>query len=759
MIHSLGLQKYYQKREWSEEAMQAAGLTTTEEVFPAEAYTTENEPGSCRLEVRLEGIHCPSCIWLIESALNAQPGVKAARVNFTTRKLTLLWQGAKGESTRLISLVQRLGYRPLPYDSNGANNALNREARFLLWCLAIAGFSSGNLMLLSVSLWTTSQELMGVATRDFLNWVSALITLPTLYYAGRPFFRSAWSALRTGRTNMDVPVSVGVILATVMSLWETFRHGEHAYFDSVVTLLFFLLIGRYLDVRARGKAFQASQDLAMQLTGTATVLETDGSQRVIPVREVKEGMVLQVAMGEKIPADGVLREGETQIDTRLITGETLPRSANVGDAVFAGTVNLAAPVTLTVKQGGENSLLACIVRQMEEAENRHSYYVRLADKVAHYYTPVVHVLGLLTFLGWWLGTGMAWQIALMRGVTVLIITCPCALGLAVPVVQVLASGRLMRQGIFLKSGDALEKLASITDVVLDKTGTLTLGAPQLQHAETITAESFQLAASLAAHSRHPLARSLAAQWQGEFLPLEEIQEIPGKGMQARYQEMELKLGSRLWCDASVAKTNEDSSMELWLSVQKANQPSPLLQRFAFTDTLRMDSPAICLALQQQGLALHLLSGDREEVVKEVARQVQISDYHAAYSPEQKYQEIVAMQQMPDKKILMVGDGLNDAPALKAADVSISPSSGMDISQNAADIVFTGEKLAPVQTVWRMARIARKRIHENLWISMGYNVIAVPLAVMGYVTPLVAAVAMSASSLVVVANAFRLRNNS
>jgi Cu2+-exporting ATPase len=505
----------------------------------AKPFITSEEDGTNSLNVLVDGMHCPSCVAIIEGALNKQEEVTNARLNLSTKRLNIKWKGAAELGDKFIALINNMGYRAVPFDANTAETSEKKEEKFLLRALAVAGFASGNLMLFSIPMWTSDGVEMGAFTRNVFQWVQILIAVPAIIYSGLPFYKSAWKALREYRTNMDVPISVAVILATLMSIFEVIQHGKHAYLDSGVMLLFFLLIGRYLEARAKGRARSAAHDLLQMMTGFATIISDDGKQETIPLSEIRENMVLLVAAGEKIGADGKIISGNSDIDTSLITGETMPREAKIGGQVFAGTINLSAPLTIKVTKAGERSLIAEIVRLMETAEQGQAKYVTLADKISGWYTPLVHILAAGTFIGW-MFMGADWQVALLYAATVLIITCPCALGLAVPVVQVLASGKLMRSGILLKSGSALERLATITHAVFDKTGTLTIGKPELstQHSELST---LRLAASIAAHSKHPLSKAISASYKGELLPLE-VREIQGFGLEATYNGANVKLG-------------------------------------------------------------------------------------------------------------------------------------------------------------------------------------------------------------------------
>jgi Cu2+-exporting ATPase len=609
-------------------------------------------------------------------------------------------------------------------------------------------------MLLSVSVWAGLwSDDMGPATRGLLHWISALIVLPAVAWAGRPFFRSAFRAMSAGRANMDVPISLAIMLSLAVSVVGTAHGAEHAWFDAAATLLFFLLVGRYLDRRARSRACSAAERLLLLRAATATVVDQNGRRRTVPAEALREGLRVAVAAGERIPADGELVSGTSAIDTALVTGESQPRSATIGDKVFAGTVNLAAPVEMIVRGAGEATLLAEIVRLIEAAEQGKARYVRLADRAARLYAPFVHVLAAATFLGW-IAAGHGWQVALLHAVAVLIITCPCALGLAVPAVQVVASGRLFARGVLMKSADGLERLAAADTVVFDKTGTLTLGRPRLVNRAAVTAADLAAAASLATVSRHPLSRALARAAEAEgiaAMAATDAREVPGRGVAVSAGGVELRLGRRDWCGvAETAASGDAGASELWLSRSGA---APV--RFCFADSLRPDAGAVIAELRRRGYSIELLSGDRPEIAGAVATALGIADWRGGATPADKAARLAELA-AAGRTVLMVGDGLNDAPALAAAQVSMSPAAAADVSQTAADFIFQGDRLAPLVAAVDVARSARRLVLQNFALAIGYNLVAVPFAMAGLVTPLIAALAMSSSSLLVTGNALRLK---
>ena len=700
----------------------------------------------------VDNVHCGGCLRKIEREIGKLPAVEQARLNLTTRRLTVVSVGAVGAADLVDEVIEKLGslgYPARPYDPSVLGSADALQEKKLLRAMSVAGFAAANVMLLSVSVWAGSD--MGPATRSLLHWFSALIVLPAIVYSGLPFFKSALQAVACRRTNMDVPISLAILLTSGMSLFETARGGDHVYFESAIMLLFFLLVGRYLDRRARGKARHAAEHLLSLGQGTITAILADGRLDTVSVKDAAIGMRVLVAAGDRIGVDGRVVSGRSEIDTSLITGETVPALLDQGDQVFAGTLNIAAPIELEVTAVGEDTLLAEIVRLMELAEQRRGRYVVLADRIAGWYAPVVHGLALATFLGWTLLLGSAWQTALLYAISVLIITCPCALGLAIPAVQVVASGALLRQGILLKSGTALERLADVDMVVFDKTGTLTEGGPTLRPSQDIGTDDLRLAASLAAACRHPLARAIAAE-APDVPAAAGVEEVPGMGLRLATGDGEIRLGSRRWCGVDT-ETETEPGLELWLATADGR-----LVRFAFDDQLRDDASTVIATLKRQGMATAILSGDRPTTVGSVAEQLGIERWKAACTPADKVEQLERLA-AEGHRVLMVGDGLNDAAALSAAHVSLSPATAIDISQAAADAVFQGKHLGPVRQLLDVAKNVSCLVRQNLGLTLAYNLITIPLAVAGEVTPLIAAACMSASSLIVVGNALRLGRGS
>jgi Cu2+-exporting ATPase len=740
LIRGLGLEQYYRLRSSA-----APAESGDEAHIEWSEFVTPIGEGRSQLGVLVGGMHCAACLWLIEHALRTQPGVTAARLSSATRRLTIEWNGPADDAGRLVRVVTGLGYRCLPVDEASVQADGMAEERELLRCMAVAGFAAANIMLLSVSVWSGHADGMGMHTRDLFHGISALIAIPAIAYAGRPFFRSAFQALRNRRTNMDVPISIGVTLALIVSMAEVLRSGPHAYFDAAVTLLFFLLVGRFLDLRARGYARRTAQQLLAWTNRPVGVLTALGLvQR--PASRVAAGERILVAAGERIGVDGLVREGMSSVDASLLTGESLPQPVAPGAMVHAGATNLDAPLTVEVTATGSSTLVGEMTRLLEAAEQGRSRFVRLAEQVARWYAPVVHVTALASFAGWMLIGDADWRSAVLIAAAVLIITCPCALALAVPAVQVVASSRLMRAGILVKSATALERAAGIDTVIFDKTGTLTIGQPRLVTPDADGAALLPLAAGMAARSRHPLCRALVAAC-ADAVPADGVQEHPGQGLSMTVDGVEYRLGNAGFAGAQVAA--RDGCSELWFT--RAGQPAC---RFRFRDTLRRDAADVVAELRRQGRRLIVLSGDHAEAVQDAAQALGIAEWQADMTPKAKADAVCALKRQ-GRRVLMVGDGLNDAAALGFADASLSPASGMDITQNVADAVFQGERLAAVTEFLAVARQSQRLCRQNIAFSLVYNMFAVPLAIAGLVTPLIAAIAMSSSSLVVVANAVRL----
>ena len=720
-------------------------------VIDYSALVETREDGSHRLELAVEGITCAACIGDIERGLASLPGLDRARLNYTNRRLATEWRAADFAPAAIVARLTELGYKAHPFEASREEARDEAEMRFLLRCLAIAGFAAMNIMLFSVSVWSGNVSDITGETRDFFHWISALIALPAAAYAGQPFFRNALRAIRNRSMTMDVPISLGVCLALGMSLYETIHSAEHAYFDSAVMLLFFLLLGRVLDQVMRRKTRAIAGNLLALRGETAIVLGPGGEQRELPVKGVKPGDHVLVRPGDRIAVDGEVLEGRSEVDASLVTGETAREIMTPGARVYAGTVNVSGALTVVVTAAAEGTLLQEVNRLVETAASARSRYLRLADRAARIYSPVVHLTAFATAIGWLLA-GAGLHQAIITAIAVLIITCPCALALAVPATQVVASGNLFRAGVLLQSGEAIERMAQCDTIVFDKTGTLTMPDPRVVNSAEIDPALLGMAARLALSSRHPLAAALAMEARG-MRAFSGASEQAGHGVSAIVDGEEARLGSAAFCDAEAQAASalaQFPDATVICFSHRAERAVILLHQL-----VRPDAVAVVGELKRLGYRLAILSGDRERPVAQVASLLGIETFAAGLKPADKIDALAAMAAQ-GQRVLMVGDGLNDAPALAAAHASISPVTAAHLAQASADALFLGDRLAPVMDAVRISRRAVGIMRQNLWIAVLYNLVAVPLAIAGFVTPLIAAAAMSGSSIIVTLNALRAR---
>ena len=715
-----------------------SGLAPREETGVAQdpsAFVTDTK-GLRSLDVMVRGAKCASCMGRIEGAVGKLPGVETARLNLSTGRMHVAWRGSLAPR-KVIEAVTGLGYGATAFDNRTTDATASREERGLLIAMAVAGLATANVMFLSEPMWFG--EDMDAGTITMFRWLAALVAIPASLFSGWTFYASALSSIRHRRLNMDVPISLAVLLSLALSVHATVAGGAHTYFDAAVMLLFFLLIGRFLDARLRRRAYAAANALAAMQTASATRV-TGNVAEAVRASDVRPGDVLMIAAGERLPVDAEVISGASEADLRLVTGEIEPRPTSIGQTLHAGAVNLAAPLRVRALAAADRSLMADVARLLEAGEQKKSAYRRIADKVAAAYVPQVHAVALLGFVGWLIAGATLTQAAFVA-VTVLIITCPCALGLAAPLVQVVAAGRLFRRGIYLSSGDALERIAAVDHVVFDKTGTLTLGDPVLLAGDW-TQPDLANAAELARASRHPFSRAIVAK-AGPGPVATEVEEHPGRGVEGLVGERRARLGQAEFVGAG------EGAHGLWFAFA-GDKPVA----FAFEDVVRDGARDAIERLKAMGLGVEMLSGDSDGRVARAAETAGIETWAANATPQSKAQRLAQLE-ASGRKVLMVGDGLNDAGALANAHASLAPGGALDVSRLAADCVYSaGNPDAVVDTI-RIAREARARMRENFGLAALYNLLAIPVALAGWATPIVAAVAMSASSAVVTLNALRM----
>lgn len=703
--------------------------------------------GLRQTDLSVPGVYCGACITGIEGALATLPEVERARVNLSSRRVSIVWRlemdGIKTDPANLVKAVASTGYETHLFGA--AEDTSDDMRNKLIRAVGLTGFAAVNIMLLSISVWSGADA----ATRDMFHWISALIAAPALIYGGRFFYQSAYNVLKHGRTNMDVPIALAITLSYSVSIWETMHSGTHAWFDATVSLLFFLLIGRTLDHVMRDRARSAIAGLARLSPRGATVLLENDQREHRAVTDIMPGDRVAIAAGERVPVDGKILSGKSDLDVSIANGESMPRIVRAGDFIQAGTLNLTGALVMEATALARDSFLSEIIGLMEAAEGGRAHYRRLADRAAQYYSPVVHLLALISFLAWGVFGG-DWKQAMLIAIAVLIITCPCALGIAVPVVQVVAAGRLFKHGIMVKDGSAMERLAEADTVLFDKTGTLTMGEPRLV-AGNVSIGIMRLAAGIAANSTHPFSQALYRATGGPLPIFDNAVEIPGSGVEATTSSGTYRLGNRRFACGDISPQNDDpaSTSEVVLSLEGRE-----IGKFEFEDRVRPGAAAAVALLAKDGFSAEIVSGDRDVAVTALAKRVGIAAWQATLAPAEKAGRCATLAD-EGRKVLMVGDGINDAPALAAAHVSMAPATAADIGRQAADFVFMHDDLRAVSFAVNTSRKAGRLIRQNFALAIGYNIIAVPIALAGYATPMIAAIAMSTSSIIVVVNALRL----
>jgi Cu2+-exporting ATPase len=702
----------------------------------------------------LEGITCAACIWLNERHLMQLPGVKRVNVNYATHRARVSWDEREIELSKILSEIQLLGYHAHPYNAHSSEALRKKQRSVDLRRLFVAGLSAAQVMMFAVALYAGAYYYdMEHDTAQLMRWASLILSVPVMIYSAIPFYRSAWYAIKTRHLNMDVPVTIAVMAAFLGSAWVTLQGEGVVYFDTITMFVFILLASRFLEQGAREKSVEAAENLLKLAPAMATRVRAS-QQELVPVLDLQAGDIILAKPGEAIAADAVVTEGESSTDEALLTGESRPVPKRTGDAVIAGSINIESPLHLRVTGVGENTVLAGIVRLLDRAQAQKPRLAQMADRVAGYFTVGLLALTVLVGIAWFaLAPERTFEIVL----AVLVVTCPCALSIAAPAAIAAAGSSLLKRGILLTSGHALETLARVNHVVLDKTGTLTFGKPQLAQtiplAELSDARCKLIAASLEQASEHPLAASfLRAVESEELLAVSEAQNLPGKGVAGSIEGLRYTLGNRHLLPGVVPDLHgvPPEATMVWLC-----DATRALAAFVLSDQLRPEAAEMVGALRQSGIQVTMLSGDAESAVRHAAETLGIADYRSGQHPQDKLAALQAMQRAGDV-VAMVGDGVNDAPVLAGAQVSVAMGGGTQVARSSSDIVLLSENLLDVGRALKTGRHAMTVMKSNFAWAVAYNVVALPFAVLGYIPPWVAAIGMSASSLIVVLNALRLR---
>jgi len=793
-IYGAGMEGFYKRTLDGETLQPPPEIESQLEVYDIDDVQREfvDELGDIReIHLLVEGIHCAACVWLIERRLATEAGVLDANVNLSAKKLRLKWDNREIRLSQILHILGQIGYAAVPFDPEAAEGQIKKHNRQLLLRLGFAGFAAMNLMWISIALYAGADE---GEFKELFYWLGMGIATPTLVYSGYPFYRGALTGLIHRHLTMDLPIAIGASITYLYSCYVVFSGSEigHVYFDTVVNFLFVILTGRYLEAMSKRLAVQSSQRL-LDLQPKISTLIKEGETSIVPISALKEADLVLVKPGEKIPVDGVVIKGESVVDESMLTGEFVPVAKFVGDQVSAGTTNKEGVLTVKVSQLLKNTALGKIIHLVDEAQSSKAPIQCTADRIIPWFVSATLILASLTFVFW---VGEDFEIALMAATSVLIITCPCAFGLATPMAIAVATGVGARMGVLVKHGAVLEILSSVRHFVFDKTGTLTQGKMQVSTLFSINTENgietdkiipdeqsienldkahtqiLALTWYLESHSEHMIAKAIMAFGQQYGLQhkleksaeLEQIKVVSGSGMKANFQGREIAVGSLAWISQR-AELSPDMSETLDTLMQEyhvsgstvvyAWLENSALMAFVVEDKLRQDASDIVKTMHQHGFHVTLLSGDKQAVADYMAEKLAIEEVIAEVMPDEK-DKVIQQKQQQGNLIAMVGDGINDAPALVRADVGIAMGSGTDVSIDSADVILMNGELKKIPLAAELSQATLATIKQNITISILYNIIMVPLAMAAMITPLVAAISMPLSSLIVIANAARLR---
>ena len=763
-IIDAGLDDYYQHRT---EGSRQGEILPAELLQQMQLYDSESLQKSFvhvedeyvrEASLMLEGITCAACVWLNEQHLRRLPGVLSVDINYATHRARVRWDTRQLQLSAILEAIAHIGYRAHPYDASRQEALHQKERKQALNRLWVAGLSMMQVMMYAVPVYMAPEGEIETQWLWLLHWASFALTVPVVVYSAIPFYRATWRDIKSRRAGMDTPVTIGILTAFIASFWALINKIEHGiYFDSVSMFVFLLLGGRYLESMARRKTGEATERLVKLIPAFAHRLTRWPQARdteEIAAANLEVGNILLIKPGETVPADGIIIEGSSSIDESLLSGESLPVARETGGEVIAGSVNTASPLIVEVSRTGQSTRLAGIVRLLDQALAEKPRLSELADRFASIFVTLLLIVAAATYIGWYQFDP---EHALWITVAVLVVSCPCALSLATPAALTAATGHLAQMGVLTARGHALETLSKVTDVVFDKTGTLTHGHMQLLHCISFHALSEQDAISMAAamegSSEHPIANALLAANLGKDVPhLQSLDSTAGQGMSAMFDGATWRLGRPAFACDTLPPTPQGWPQAATIIALSRNGQTMAL--FALGDQLRTESPAVIQSLKQAGLQLHLLSGDAEAPVHELANRLQLDHARAAATPQDKLDYVSQLQQQ-GRRVLMIGDGVNDAPVLARADVSLAMGGGTDVARASGDLILIHDELAQLPVALALAKRTLHIIRQNLWWAAIYNLLALPLAIAGWVTPWLASLGMALSSLLVVCNALRL----
>ena len=759
-ILGYGLEGYYEHRTSPAPTVDAAGDAEDFRIYDdpevQRGFVHATASGDCDAALMLEGVRCTACVWLNESVIGRLPGVLGVGINASTHRAQLRWDPRKIRLSEILAAVRRIGYRAHPYDARQQEAAQRAEQKQNLWRLFVSGFGMMQVMMYALPVYLAEPGSMTPDIEQLMRWAGLILTLPVVIYSAGPFFQTAWREMRLGRMGMDLPVALGIGVAFTASAWSTFSARGEVYFDSVSMFVFLLLCGRYLEIKARHAVARSLDFLSRAIPEVALRLDAAGESAQVPVSALRPGDRVLVRSGERVPVDGVVEEGNSFVDESLLSGESRPVARQTGDRLTGGSTNVADPLLMRVERIGADTVLSSIVRLMQQAASERPRLIANAERITGWFVAATLALAAGAAAAWWfIEPGQALWVA----VSILVVTCPCALALATPVALTVATGRLARQGLIVCRGHVVETLARATDVVLDKTGTLTLGALRLTRTHVLAdkgeTDCLAIAAALERGSMHPIAKALVTA-APPALAAPDSKHHAGLGVEAEIDGRTYRLGRPEFVLAAQQAPArwQQPALPPGSSIAMLGDATRCLALFVFGDELRPDAREFIEALRRTGKRVHLLSGDRDETVGQIAAALGIEAATANASPQTKLGYVQALQRQ-GRVVAMIGDGVNDAPVLAQAGVSVAMGEGAWMSQRQADAVLVSGRLGDLRSAFDTSARALAIIRENLFWALAYNLTAVPLAALGMVTPWMAGIGMSASSLVVILNSLRL----
>ena len=756
IISGAGLDRFYQQREWPESGFPEGVYDSQFNDTSLLPYIIAHAENRAEISLLVDGIRCATCVWLLERVLQEKIGVEDIRVNYGTHRARIIFNPEVITPGSLLNAISQLGYLPRPFSQNAVQEAAAREQKSLLIRFGTAAFLSMQLMGYTLALYAGYFQGIDPGIRQIIQYFAAAVTTPVVLYSGWPFLSGAWRSLINRAPNMDLLIALGVSTAYGYSLYSMLQGGE-VYFDTAAMIVTLILLGRLFENSARNRSMSGIDKLLQLAPETAQLVDGELTRTVQSI-SLQPGDLILVLPGERVPVDSVVFEGESEFDESTITGEALPVCRSAGEPIASGSLNLSNSITLQVIRVAAESFVSRMNRMVEEAQNRKAPVQSLADRVATIFVPIVIAIALATW-GYWSLTGAGQMTAILNAVAVMIVACPCALGLATPTAVLVATGQAATFGILFRGGDILEAVSRADTIVFDKTGTLTRGKPvvtdMIPAPDISQAQLLKSAGSAAAGSTHPLALAIVNQAIAESVsltPIASIETIPGRGLLAESDNTNYRLGSRLYLqenNIAVPTQQPHTCTEVHLAIDQK-----YYGLFLFQDPLREEAQTTVGRLHNAGFRTVLLTGDRPEPTIQIARQVGISSFHTEMKPEDKA-EWLRQEQQAGHNLIMVGDGINDAPALSQANIGCAMAGGTDIALETSDLVLTRPDLGKLFTAIILARKSLATIRQNLFWAFSYNLIAIPLAATGLLAPVWAAAAMATSSIIVIGNSLRL----